>query len=111
MRIEQSESHSVSIYIAGNYDDAVRLCKEFCLTGFCVSIERCAYIYTGGMEDGVRVNLINYARFPARPEDIDGSARKLAEWLMGGLFQQSASIVGPDKTIWLSIREESNGKS
>lgn len=107
MKIERAPSFSVRICIAGNCDDAARICREFCFgVGYCVTVERAEYIYTGGQESGVVVGLINYPRFPATPEQITEKAEQLGMKLMEGLFQQSFSIVTPTDTIWFSRRPE-----
>lgn len=102
---QSSPSCDVVIYVAGDYDDARRICRGWCERGACVSVQRVAYIYTGGEEVGVAVRFINYPRFPVEPAELMRKARELAETLIHGLHQSSASIVGPKETIWLSRRE------
>lgn len=98
-------SHSVTIFIAGDIAAAKQICREFCFSaGLCVSVDAVEFIYTGGAEAGVRVGLINYPRFPAAPADIDAMAMALGERLMIGLCQKSYSVVGPVRTIWVSRR-------
>jgi hypothetical protein len=97
-------THDVVIYIAGDYDRAREVCREFCDSGACVSVERTSYIYTGGEESGVAVRFINYPRFPSSEADLVARASDLAERLIVGLHQSSASVVGPTETVWLSRR-------
>ena len=52
------------------------------------------------------VGLINYGRFPSEPAAIFAHAETLALKLTEGLGQESASIQAPDKTLWISFREE-----
>jgi hypothetical protein len=104
--IKTVPSAPVRIYIAGNYDDAARICREFCQRGACVRLTHTSYIYTGGQEDGVEVAFINYPRFPAQLAEIEGQAMALALMLLDGLFQHSCSIEGPSQTTWVSRRKE-----
>jgi hypothetical protein len=99
-------TYTATIFMAGDYADAVRLCRQFCMTGLCVTVERAEFVYTGGAESGVRVGLINYPRFPSEPADLFAKAEALAEHLIEGLSQHSASIVASDRTVWLSRREQ-----
>jgi hypothetical protein len=105
MRTEAAPSYPVSIFIAGDYDEARDICAAFCnAVGLCVTVTRTAYIYTGGEETGVIVGLINYPRFPSEPGSILQAAKALALELMHKLDQQSVSIQTPDKTHWFSVR-------
>lgn len=101
-----SRSLPVRIFIAGDYDDARRICREYCQRGACVRVSRTSYIYTGGEEHGVEVAFINYPRFPSTEAEIMGQAMALAHMLLDGLFQQSCTIEGPTETIWISRRDE-----
>lgn len=95
------------IYMAGDYDDAIRLCRRHTMAvGLCVTVEKCAFVYTGGMEDGVRIGLVNYPRFPSTPEEIEDKARNLAELLRTELCQNHALVVTPNRTTWLGKGEE-----
>lgn len=107
MEISEVQTHWAEICLAGDYQDAIRACREYCNdVGLCVTVERCAYVYTGGMEDGVKVRLVNYPRFPSTEEEIVGKAMSLALKLVIGLFQQSAMLVTPYKTIWFNGRDK-----
>tara|TARA_R100000365_G_C2748614_1_gene80766 strand:- start:11996 stop:12313 length:318 start_codon:yes stop_codon:yes gene_type:complete len=100
-----SESHTVTIYIAGDLAEAKTTCRNFCFeVGLCVTVEPTSFIYTGGEEAGVRVGLINYPRFPSSPEEINGKAFALADRLMRDLCQHSYSVVTPTETHWHSRR-------
>lgn len=95
------------IFIAGDYDLAKKICREWALqVGACVTVERVDYVYTGGEEAGVRIGLINYPRFPTDRDALFEKTRSLAAELMIGLCQLSYSIVGPDQTEWVSRRPE-----
>ena len=94
------------IWIGGNYDDAVRAVREFCIEGACFAVQPVDFVYTGGMEAGVCVTLINYPRFPKEPEELEAQAGRLADMLKERLFQDSYSIEGPKRTIWVSSRTD-----
>lgn len=106
MKRQESPTYTAAIYVAGDLAAARAICRDFCATGLCVTVETVEFIYTGGAETGVRVGLINYPRFPAPEADIFSKAEELAINLIHGLQQHSASIVGSDKTVWLSRRPE-----
>ena len=109
MKISKAVSHNVTIYIAGDLQDAKRSLKAYCAEeGFCVSLQACEYIYTGGCEEGVKVGLINYPRFVRTPEELDLKAREIASKLLKDLYQQSCTIVTPAEALWLSLRPEDN---
>lgn len=98
-------SYPVSIFIAGDAQDAERICRAYCNeVGLCVTVTATNYIYTGGSQTGVIVGLINYPRFPSTPEEIWAKAEALAHKLRDGLFQESFTIQAPDKTVWFSWR-------
>lgn len=94
----------VDIHIAGSRLAATEACREFCLRGLCVSISEEDFVFTGGMEAGVRIGLINYPRFPKSAEEIEATAIDLARYLIEKLHQQSCTVVSDNRTIWLSRR-------
>lgn len=100
----RTASYWAEISIAGDAARAVELCREFCEVGLCVSVTKTEFVYTGGMESGVLVRLINYPRFPASPRNITWTAVLLGEFLRKGLFQDSFSVITPDTTYWRSRR-------
>ena len=104
-RIE-AQTYTAAIYIAGDIDTVRATCREFCMTGLCVTVEPVEFIYTGGSEMGACIGLINYPRFPAEPYAIWVKAEALADRLMNDLCQHSYSIVATDKTVWKSRREQ-----
>jgi len=93
------------IAIAGDYEDARRTCRQFCESGLCVTVTRTSFIYTGGEQSGVLVRLINYPRFPAGPYEIEEKALKLAEQLRVSLFQDSFTVITPERSTWFTRRE------
>ena len=102
--IKSIMTYQASIYIAGNYDDAVRACKRFCKIGLCVTVEKCHFVYTGGEELGVKVGLVQYPKFPKNHLEIFGMAEDLALFLRKELFQDSVLIVASDGTKWITSR-------
>lgn len=98
-------TYTVLIYVGGDLAEAKRICRDFCdEVGLCVTVEPLSYVYTAGETEGFRVGLINYGRFPSEPHVIFLKAERLARLLIIGLGQETASIVAPDKTIWLNGR-------
>jgi hypothetical protein len=106
MRLVETISYPVSIFVAGSLHDARVACGAFCdRVGLCVTVTPTNYVYTHGDEPGVIVGLINYGRFPSEPAAIFARATELALHLIDALGQQSASIQAPDKTLWVSFRD------
>lgn len=107
MKIVETPSYPVSIFIAGDAMEAESICLDYCdKVGFCVTVTETVYCYTGGEEAGVVVGLINYPRFPSTPEQLWHHASVLAAHLLQGLGQQSYTIQAPDRTLWISHREQ-----
>lgn len=107
MTAKAAPTMTVRIWMAGNYADAERICRQYCAKGMCVSIHPTNYIYTGGEESGFCITLINYARFPADSLLVlKDKAFELAMLLMDGLYQQSFSIEDPNETLFFSKRPE-----
>lgn len=109
-RCEIAPTCVFQIVIAGDYGTAHAVCREFCMAeGFCVTLERVEYIYTGGAESGIRVGCINYPRFPASEDELLAKVRRLACLLRERLHQHSYSIIGPSETEWFTVRPASGG--
>lgn len=103
----EAPTYTVQIFIAGDVRDAQRICSKFCMdNGFCVTVTPTTYVYTGGVEAGVIIGCINYPRFPTGPTILWDKAFKLANLLREGLYQHSYSMVAPDRTLWVTEREE-----
>lgn len=79
-------AYKVEIFIGGDYFDAMNICEIFCERGLCVTVEPTVYIFTGGRCNGVRVGLINYARFGASRDAIWATAWELALDLKEGFW-------------------------
>lgn len=107
MKIKRSKSYKVQIYVAGDYAQAIQICRTFCLkTPWCVSVAKNAFVYTGGMEDGVCVTAINYARFPASFGEIRFKAINLGRALCDGLGQQSFTVIDGTESTFFPVREK-----
>jgi hypothetical protein len=104
--IKECDSYNVDIFIAGDYNTSCNLLQNYCEKGFCVSVQKVRYIYTMGREEGVRVTLINYPRFPSDKNTIIESAKEIANTLIYGLSQASATIQTPEKSIFISRKKE-----
>lgn len=98
--INDCETYTFKIHMAGDYNHARQLCRKFVMVGACVQLTKCQYIYTGGLEDGFIVSLINYPRFERTEEYIRNQAKDLAEYLAFELCQKSYTIEGKDKTYY-----------
>jgi hypothetical protein len=77
--IKSEPSFYANIWIAGDYKQAVQACREFCMNvPLCATVSPTTFVYVGGAEEGVCVRLINYPRFPERPDVIRDRATALA---------------------------------
>lgn len=97
--------YQATIFIAGDLAKAEVACQAFCdAEGECVTVEPAKYVYTGGAEAGVRIGFINYARFPRSPDAIFNRAAQWAQRLIVILGQDSATVLSPDKSLFISCR-------
>jgi hypothetical protein len=107
MIIKETPSYPISIFMAGDIAAATDYARQYCdENGLCVTITPTSYIYTSGQEAGFIVGLINYPRFPATPEELWATAETVAAYLRERLYQDSYTIQAPDKTVWISHREQ-----
>lgn len=91
--IDHAPTQGVRIWMAGNYDQARQIIREFCSEqGACFSITKTDYIYSGGEEAGFCVTSINYPRFPSTHTRMTATASDLALRLMKGLNQSSFTL-------------------
>lgn len=88
----ESEASKVDIYVAGDFERASSILQDYALDGACFSLSRTRYVYTGGFEEGVIVGLINYPRYSCSREDLFHKALNVAELLIKGLAQGSATV-------------------
>lgn len=93
----------VTIHMAGDFAETKRLLRKACYyQGLCVTVSAETFIYTGGEEEGVRIGLVNYPRFPSDISSIQDRAIALAEQLVVDLCQKTALVVGPVETVWIT---------
>ncbi|MGR9441635.1 hypothetical protein [Rhizobium leguminosarum] len=101
-------SFNIEVHMAGDINAATLfLQQEAARKGMCVTLTPQTFIYSGGREEGFRVGLINYPRFPKTPDELFGEARMIGLWLRAHLGQASFSIVTPRETTWISTKPES----
>lgn len=98
-------AYKVEIFIAGDLVKATEICQTFCDRGLCVTIEPTNYVFTGGQEMGVRVGLINYARFPKSRLEILDVAKELGFTLKEGLDQGSFTVQDDASSFFFSTRD------
>ena len=103
--MKKVKTYWARVYMAGDYQIAKQVCREYCMVGLCVNISKSDYIYTMGEESGFVVEIINYPRFPDTPENIRDKAKNLAERLMESCCQGSYTIEFPDQTFFYSRRK------
>lgn len=85
--------------------EAEAICQKYCdENGYGLTIEPTRFIYKDGNEDGVKVGLINYPRFPRKPIEIKNIALFLANELKEHFKQERVSIVFTDETIMLGSK-------
>lgn len=100
-------AYKAEIFIAGDYDTLCETARTFCdANGLCVTVTATRYVYTGGEEAGAIIGLINYARFPSTPAEIDSKALQLAKLLRVNAGQQSFTIQTPHESTFYSWREK-----
>lgn len=100
-----ARSWYANIWIGGDHHAAVQACRQFCMEGLCVTVTPTTFVYTGGVEEGVCVRLIQYPRFMKTESELVDTTRRLADFLRATLCQHSYSIETPTETWWSSTRE------
>lgn len=108
--IKSAKPFGFRIYMAGDYDVARQVCREYCSEhGACISMSKTDYIYSGGEEAGFTTTLVNYPRFPSDPANLKHIAISVAELLMKKLGQGSYMIepygLEDIHTVWISRRK------
>ena len=100
MKEQHCETYWARIYIAGDVAHAKKIVRKYVWEeGLCVTVTPTDYIYTGGEEAGMMVELVNYPRFPSTPKDIAETAVDLGMKLMEKLYQRSFSVMTPTDTV------------
>lgn len=106
MQTKIEPTFRIDLWIAGEVAVARQACREYCTdVGLCVTLQEADFIYTGGLETGVRVGLVNYPRFPSTRNDLRAHGRALAVLLLDRLCQTSALMVDDENIEWLSRRD------
>lgn len=95
-----SKSYYATIHMAGNLSQAEFLCSQWVMKGACVQVLCCKYIYTGGVEDGFIVRIIQYPRFERPEHEIFEMALELGQFLAQELCQISFTIETPHNTSY-----------
>ena len=84
------------------YHEAIYWVRMYCdEVGLGCNITDINFVYTGGQEPGVCVELIQYPRFPKSIQHIKNDAYSIAHLLMTMFKQERCSIVCTDKTYML----------
>jgi len=110
MKTIKADSYWVRIYVAGPLNIIEQTCREYVTNaGLCVTVSPTKYIYVGGEENGVIVELINYARFPASADDIWTHAKTLANKIISESHQGSYTLLDDRRSVYHSIREDLKG--
>jgi hypothetical protein len=110
MTEKQEQTYWARIYMSGPIEVAKQTIRAECLReGLCVTVEPTTFIYTGGEEAGYVVGLIHYPRFPSNPVAIEARARDLMQKLLDATHQQSALLMTPNVTTWITKREQTPG--
>ena len=110
------DTHEVRIYCGlgigytgKSYDIilAKEICQKYCdEVGLGLTFTKTEFIYTDGGEDGVIIGLINYPRFPSKPEVILEHAMTIGKELLEKLNQKRLSIATPTRTFMLEANPE-----
>jgi hypothetical protein len=107
----EAETYALTIFIAGEWRTVCKAVRDYTNeVGFCVTITKTVYRFTGGWEDGVAIGLINYPRFPLTRCQLWEHAEAIAERVREAAGQDSYTIQAPDKTVWISFREQDGAK-
>ncbi len=101
-------SRDLTIYMAGDYDDAKRVSKLFAFNhkNVCCSITKREYIYCGGYEEGFEIKLINYARRPHRRITHRELGSELAMTLCEELNQLSFTLDFEGQSYYVSRHKD-----
>ena len=92
-------TYRIDLYLAGDLGVIRQACREYCFrVGLCVTLTPCDFIYTGGVESGVRVGLVVYPRFPCTRGELYIKAIILGHLLMERACQHTFLLVADDKT-------------
>lgn len=103
----EADTYFVRIYIAGDVNPAYDIIRRECAKGgMCVTVEKVKYMYCRGEEEGYVVGFINYPRFKEEKHLIFNTAVRLAKTLVNETYQKSATILSPNKTLFISMDDK-----
>ena len=106
--MKRCKSYNIQIYVTGNINQIEAICSKFCYKkSHCVNLSSRRFIYNGGIEDGVCIEFINYAKY--QDKGIGQQvvlATELAQKIVSECYQKSCSIVTPNNTYYFSIKED-----
>lgn len=102
---KSAQTIEVKIFIAGDYKEIQRVCRQYCKQGFCVSMKAADFVFTYGMESGAEITIINYPRFPAAAVTLHQHALQLARLMAEETHQGSYTVQGPLATEFHSRRD------
>ena len=105
VRVRECPSWTVTLYISGCIAEIrALLAREAAERGACWSVEPTEFIYSGGREQGVVVRRIAYARFPSSADEALRDMVVLGQRIMEATGQGSFSVIGPEKSVFVSRR-------
>lgn len=105
METYKAHTYWVKIYIAGPVHEIEQVCREFVLTGLCVSIKENKYIYTYGEEIGTEIELIRYPKYPKDESEILELAKELANKIMNKIKCGSFTLMDSNEAITYDRRK------
>lgn len=113
--MEIVSTYFVNIYVGlreeysdkiSNIQYAIKLIQDFVNERkLGVTVTETNFLYVDGNEPGLIVGLINYPRFPDTQENIKNKAIDLAKILLVKLKQNRISLVTPNETIMIDIKD------
>jgi len=97
------------IYVGGDRGVAERVCREMVFpSGMCVTVEETLYIFAGGTENGVRIGLIQYPRYPDNELNLLEKAISVGKKVAEENYQWSFSVVTPNEIRTYSRRRQAH---
>lgn len=94
MHEDKTGAGSTRLFICGNLTTIKQTVAKFVAqNGWCVTVTPTDYIYTGGEEEGVIIEAINYARFPSTQAFRRERMKDLGMMIAKAANQRSFSIM------------------
>lgn len=101
VKVNECSTDYVTLHIAGNYDVARQVAREFTFKhGACLQLTKVDYCYTGGEEAGLTARVIAYPRFPKSSEVLFNEMKAFADILAEKLCQKSFTIETKSDTFY-----------